>query len=26
MIDIPDLLQQMGVDLFARMAALNDRS
>ncbi len=26
MIDIPNLLQQMGVDLFARMAALNDRS
>lgn len=26
MIDIPDLLQQMGIDVFARMAALNDRS
>lgn len=26
MIDIPELLQQMGVDVFARMAALNDRS
>lgn len=26
MIDIPHLLQQMGIDVFARMAALNDRS
>jgi predicted ester cyclase len=26
MIDIPDLLQQMGIDVFARMSALTDRS